>query len=109
MKKASKIDAHYDLIPDSVVADLLSKINGTPANGTPPYLSLINTPQPNILLIILESFTAKGVEALEGAKSVTPQLHKLSKESNLFSQFYASRHRSNRGIGSLFSSYPGLP
>jgi len=35
MKKASKIDAHYDLIPDSVVADLLSKINGTPANGTP--------------------------------------------------------------------------
>ena len=108
MKKASKIDARYDLMPDSVAADLFSKINGAPTKGT-PYLSLLNTPQPNILLIILESFTAKGVEVLEGVKSVTPQLNKLSKEGVLFSQFYASGHRSNRGIGSLFSSYPGLP
>ena len=44
-----------------------------------------------------------------GAKSITPHLNKLSKEGILFSQFYASGHRSNRGIGSLFSSYPGLP
>jgi len=108
MKKASKIDTHYDLMPDHVAADLFSKFNGAPTKGT-PYPSLINTLQPNILLIILESFTAKGVEVLGGVKSVTPELNKLSKEGVLFSQFYASGHRSNRGIGSLFSSYPGLP
>ena len=108
IKKFSKIDSHYDLMPDHIASELFNKINGTPTKGT-PYPSLLNTPQPNILLIILESFTAKGVEVLGGAKSVTPELNKLSKEGVLFSQFYASGHRSNRGIGSLFSSYPGLP
>ncbi len=108
IKKFSKIDSHYDLMPDHIASELFNKINGTPTKGT-PYPSLLNISQPNILLIVLESFTAKGVEVLGGAKAVTPHLNRLSKEGVLFSQFYASGHRSNRGIGSLFSSYPGLP
>ena len=108
IKKASKIDRYNDLIPEHIASGLFNKINGSQTKGT-PYLSLLNTTHPNILLIVLESFTAKGIEVLGGAKSVTPHLNKLSKEGVLFSQFYASGHRSNRGIGSLFSSYPGLP
>ncbi|MAJ50878.1 MAG: hypothetical protein CMB82_04590 [Flammeovirgaceae bacterium] len=108
IKKASKIDRYYDIMPDHVALELFNKINGAQTKGT-PYPSLLNTSHPSILLIVLESFTAKGVEVLGGAKSVTPNLNKLSKEGILFSQFYASGHRSNRGIGSLFSSYPGLP
>ncbi len=108
IKKASKIDRYNDLIPEHIASGLFNKINGSQTKGK-PYLSLLNTTHPNILLIVLESFTAKGIEVLGGAKSVTPHLNKLSKEGVLFSQFYASGHRSNRGIGSLFSSYPGLP
>ena len=108
MKKASKVDRSNRLIPEHIASGLFNEINGAQTKGT-PYLSILNTTHPNILLIVLESFTAKGIEVLGGAKSVTPHLNKLSKEGVLFSQFYASGHRSNRGIGSLFSSYPGLP
>ncbi len=108
IKKASKIDRYNGLIPEHIASSLFNEINGAQTKGT-PYLSILNTTRPNILLIVLESFTAKGIEVLGGAKSITPHLNKLSKEGILFSQFYASGHRSNRGIGSLFSSYPGLP
>ena len=108
IKKASKINGYNELIPEHIASGLFNEINGAHTEGT-PYLSILNTTHPNILLIVLESFTAKGIEVLGGAKSITPHLNKLSKEGVLFSQFYASGHRSNRGIGSLFSSYPGLP
>ena len=108
IKKASKINSYNDLLPEHIASGLFNEINGAQTKGT-SYLSVLNTTQPNILLIVLESFTAKGIEVLGGAKSITPHLNKLSKEGILFSQFYASGHRSNRGIGSLFSSYPGLP
>ncbi len=62
-----------------------------------------------MLLIILEGFSANGIEVLGGKTGVTPQFNRLSHEGVLFTNYYASGHRSNRGIGSIFSSYPGLP
>ncbi len=68
--------------------------------------SILNTERPNIVFIILESFTADLVGVLDGEKNVTPHIDSLSKTGILFTHFYASSERSDKGIVALFSGFP---
>lgn len=71
--------------------------------------SLITTQKPNVILIILESFTAKIIEPLGGLTDVTPSLNALTREGILFTNFYSSGDRTDKGIVSLLSGYPAQP
>ncbi len=62
--------------------------------------------QPNILIIVWESATAKIVERLGGAKGVTPELDKLSHEGILFTNLYGTGDRTDKGIVGVLSGYP---
>lgn len=79
----------------------------------PPHdstaVSLWRTNRPNIILFILESFTADVVEPLGGVPGITPHLSKLCREGVLFSNFYASGDRTDKGIISILSGYPAQP
>jgi phosphoglycerol transferase MdoB-like AlkP superfamily enzyme len=70
---------------------------------------LINTRKPNILFIIIESFTADVVEPLGGVEGVAPNLNQLCKEGILFDNFYASGDRTDKGIMAILSAYPAQP
>lgn len=70
---------------------------------------LIKKGTPNIVIIILESFTSSVVESLGGLPKVTPQLDKLTQEGVLFTNFYANGDRSDKGIVSILSGYPAQP
>jgi phosphoglycerol transferase MdoB-like AlkP superfamily enzyme len=70
---------------------------------------LISKEKPNVILIILESFTAKIIEPLGGLPDVTPSLNALTKEGILFTNFYASGDRTDKGIISILSGYPAQP
>jgi len=70
---------------------------------------LIKNEKPNIILIILESFTAKIIEPLGGLPNITPSLNALTKEGILFTNFYSSGDRTDKGIVSILSSYPAQP
>jgi len=61
---------------------------------------------PNMLFIILESYTAKFVESLGGETGVTPNLDKLAAEGISFTNMYASGDRSEKGMVALLSGYP---
>jgi phosphoglycerol transferase MdoB-like AlkP superfamily enzyme len=67
------------------------------------------SPKPNILLIILESFTADVVEPLGGLPGVTPNLNMLCREGILFDNFYSSGDRTDKGLISILSGYPAQP
>jgi phosphoglycerol transferase MdoB-like AlkP superfamily enzyme len=71
--------------------------------------SVLNSPRPNIILIILESFTAKIIEPLGGKSGVTPQLNALVQEGILFDHFYSSGDRTDKGLVSILSGYPAQP
>ena len=71
--------------------------------------SVLNTSKPNIIFIILESFTAKIIEDLGGEKDVTPNLKILKKEGIFFKNFFASGDRSDKGLVSILSGYPAQP
>ncbi|WP_324678793.1 LTA synthase family protein [Hymenobacter sp. GOD-10R] len=70
---------------------------------------LIRQPRPNVLFIILESFTAKLVGSVGGETGVTPNLDSLARTGVLFTNFYASGDRSQKGLVSLLSGYPNQP
>ncbi len=70
---------------------------------------LVKPGKPNVLFIILESYTAKMVEHLGGEKGVTPNLDRLAKEGITFTNFYASGDRSQKGMVSILSGYPVQP
>lgn len=72
-----------------------------------PYV--LTTKRPDIILILLESFSANAIEVLGGESGITPNLNKLSQEGILFSNMYSSSFRTDRGIVSVLNAYPGQP
>jgi len=66
---------------------------------------ILNCSNPNIILIIWESLTAKVVGPLNGYPDVTPNLNRLSNEGLLFTNFYANGDRSDKGLVSILSGY----
>jgi phosphoglycerol transferase MdoB-like AlkP superfamily enzyme len=70
---------------------------------------LFTTKKPNVILFILESFTADAIEPLGGIKALTPNLNKLANEGILFDNFYASGDRTDKGVVSVLSAYPAQP
>ena len=60
------------------------------------------TQRPNIVLVILESFSTNALGAM-------PNLMRLAQEGIYFSNAYSSSYRTDRGIVSLMSAFPGQP
>lgn len=69
-------------------------------------ISVLNTKRPNIILIIVEGFTANVIESLGGRKDITPNFNRLSKEGVFFTNFYASGDRTDKGLVSILSAFP---
>lgn len=60
----------------------------------------------NVVVVLLESWSGYGIKSIGGEKELTPYFDELSKEGILFTDFYASGGRSNRGVASVNVSYP---
>ncbi|WP_298881231.1 alkaline phosphatase family protein [uncultured Polaribacter sp.] len=67
--------------------------------------SILNIKKPNVILIIWEGLTAKVIGSLGGEPLVTPNINKLSKESILFTNFYANGDRTDKGLPAILSGY----
>lgn len=74
-----------------------------------PSPDFLSHPRPNIILIILESFTADVIEPLGGVPDVAPYLNKLCGEGILFTEIYSSGDRTDKGLISILSGYPAQP
>jgi phosphoglycerol transferase MdoB-like AlkP superfamily enzyme len=64
---------------------------------------------PNLVFIILESWTANAIGCVSKNKSATPNFDALSKNGILFSNIYATGGTSEIGNASIFSGFPALP
>lgn len=70
---------------------------------------VLNNPRPNIVLILLESFTAKAIGSQGGMKGITPCLDSLSTQGINFTGMYAAADRSDKGIVAVLSGFPAQP
>ena len=66
----------------------------------------LDTSKPNVVLIILESFTADLMASLDGEKNVTPFLDSLAAQNLLFTNVYASGSRTDIGFLTIHSGFP---
>jgi phosphoglycerol transferase MdoB-like AlkP superfamily enzyme len=91
-----------DLQEAKTIVDTLTVTRGTPEK-------ILNTDRPNILIIILESFSGFLIGDLGGDSLVTPCFNRYSKEGVLFSGFYASGTRTDKAMPAILDGYPALP
>ncbi len=87
-------------------ANIMTKIYQTPGDST---ISILRTTRPNIVLLILESWSADLIASLGGEPGITPEFAKLQKSGILFDQVYASGSRSEQGMASIFGGFPAHP
>jgi phosphoglycerol transferase MdoB-like AlkP superfamily enzyme len=70
---------------------------------------LLKEERPNVIIIILESFSNRMIEALGGLPGVTPNLNQLCREGIVFSNLYSNSDRTDKGIIGVLSGYPVHP
>lgn len=70
---------------------------------------VLKTDKPNVIIIVLESFTSTIIEPLGGVAGVTPRFNEFIKEGILFDHFYASGDRTDKGIVAVLNGYPSQP
>lgn len=97
----------YRFFSDREATDLFQELY--PGETTPDRADTLIKQRPDILFIVLESFSATLVEDLGGEPGVTPNLSRLAKEGILFTNFYANSFRTDRGLVSVLSGYPAQP
>lgn len=95
----------YDFMDKNKAIALVNKVKVEGKNRH----QVIDKEYPNIFIIMLESFSSKVVGVLNDKWDATPNLNKLSEEGILFTNFYASGDRSDKGLVSILSSYPSQP
>jgi len=88
--------------PDSLVQVMMHE-------STDSLHNLFTTKRPEVLFLILESFSSKLMQTLGGEAGVAVNLDSLSKSSIFFKHFYANSFRTDRGLVSILSGYPAQP
>jgi len=83
---------------EQIVSNLI-KVSG-------PSKIVLRTNRPNIVVVLLESFSSKMIEPLGGLPEITPNFNKLCSEGILFSRMFASGDRSDKGIIATVSGFP---
>ncbi|WP_027001775.1 LTA synthase family protein [Hugenholtzia roseola] len=66
-------------------------------------------PRPNIVLVMLESWTADVIAPLGGQPNLTPHFNQLCQEGLLFTKVYATGDRTDKGVVGILSGYPAQP
>ncbi|MCF8296423.1 MAG: sulfatase-like hydrolase/transferase [Saprospiraceae bacterium] len=96
----------YKYFEDEVANQILNETFETPRDST---TYLFNTPKPNIVMILLESWSAEVTGVYGNTDKVTPEFDKLSKEGYLFSNYYSTGFRTEQGFAALISGFPSQP
>ncbi len=74
------------------------------------HISASGTPRkPNIILVTIESFSAKYMGSNGDPRNLTPNLDALRRESLYFNNFYATGTRTDRGLEAITLSIPPTP
>jgi len=104
-------DKHYRFFSEEEAGNIFDSLYKSDTNSEICYVlnNVSEKQKPNVILVVLESFSANVIGSLGGESDVTPNLNRLSKEGVLFSNFYAASFRTDRGVSAIMSAYPSQP
>lgn len=91
---------------DVEAKEIINKIHSPEKDTT---INVLTTDKPNIVMVVLESWSADLIASLNGYKDVTPGFDTLAKTGILFTNIYGSGTASDQGMAALFSAFPAQP
>lgn len=101
-----RISNQYESLPPDEANNIFEKLYA-PVAAAPR--SLLRTPRPNLIVIILEGFTSNLIGSLGGEQGICQNIDSLTREGILFTNAYASGDRTDKGLSAVLSGYPALP
>lgn len=104
--KNAKAGKPYQFMPDNESKALFDAIYKTPQDST---TQILTTHRPNIVLVILESWSGDLVKSCGGYDSIAPNMENLIKQGFFFNNCYASGGLSDQGMAAIFSAFPAQP
>lgn len=108
LSRQNNFDKQFRYLSPGEANALFATLQDKPVNPADSIAPLFNTERPNIILVILESFSSHLMPSL-GGENIAVQLDELGKEGILFTNFYANSFRTDRGLAAIISGYPGQP
>ena len=104
LEKTGELES-YNYMSDEDCQQIINKLYNTESVDSD---TLLNTPTPNIIVILMESLGGEFTE-LSGRQDITPNLNKLATEGVYFTNCYANSWRTDRGTLCTYSGYPSFP
>jgi len=104
MKRSGIEEGQYRFVSEDVAEEQFADLMQQSGEFEP----LLNTRQPDIVVVLLEGFSAQAIESLGGAP-ITKNLEKLKKEGVFFDNIFATSFRSDYGMVGVMAGYPGIP
>lgn len=101
--KVNPFKSYEPLLAKKTVSDLYAVQPDTTVSF------LTGSENPNLVIIILEGWSADVIESLGGIAGVSPEFKKLQDEGILFTRCYSSGSRSEQGMAAIFSAFPAHP
>jgi phosphoglycerol transferase MdoB-like AlkP superfamily enzyme len=94
-------DFHY--LPEAQVDSVLQVYQSADSQQR---TEILRSKRPNVVFIILESFTADVVESLGGEPGISAELGQLMQQGVSFTNLYASGDRTDKGLIAVLSAFP---
>lgn len=107
--EAAEADGIFKKLVDPAVLGEKAGVKDSLQQSADSLHALFTTQRPDILFVILESFSSRLMASLGGEPDVAVHLDSLSKEGVLFTNFYANSFRTDRGLVAILSGYPAQP
>ena len=101
--KSDDFASQYQFFDKEEATGIFDEITKQPHSDSVPWL--LNIDRPNVILFVLESFSAN--VALDSL--IAPNMSHFAKEGVFFENFYANSFRTDRGVVSVLSGYPAHP
>ena len=97
----------YIVMPEDQAEGLVKEYY---ASSNKIHEQVLKTKNPNVIIILWESFTSKVLQELGGNfEHVVPEFENLIDQGILFENFYANGDRSDKGLVALLSGFPAQP
>jgi len=96
---------HYDYLPQKEASKRVEALYKATKDST---IYILNTKRPNVMVVIMESFTADLTSALSGDKGITPKFDSLVREGVFFNKIYSTGNRTDKGIVGTLAGFPSL-
>ena len=95
----------YEYYPEGEATAQVNQLYSVQKDST---TSILKTSRPNVVVIIMESFTSDLTKTLGNETGITPNFDSIARHGVLFSKIYATGNRTDKGIIGTLAGYPSL-